>query len=68
MMRKFIAITLICMCAASVSIVQDKQPKPKAQPCTEKVVAANKGKSTKDHKSWEKQVKENEKKWRKHIA
>ena len=68
MIRKFFAIAMICACTANASYAEAKQPKSKVRPRTEILDAASKSTPAKGNKSWEKQKKENEKKWRKHMA
>lgn len=68
MIRNFLAIVMICACTANVSYAESKQPKPKVKPRTEILDASSKSTPAKGNKSWEKQKKENEKKWRKQMA
>ncbi|MBR6978973.1 MAG: hypothetical protein IKH88_03970 [Prevotella sp.] len=67
-MKKYFAIAMVCLFTASMTITQTKPTEAKMKPHTEKFFSADKGKSTKGNKSWEKQKKENEKKWRKQLA
>ena len=67
-MKKFFAIAIICVFTANVTFTQPQQPQAKMKPCSEKLYSADKDKPTKGNKTWEKQKKENEKKWRKHLA
>ena len=68
MMRKFFAIAIVCVFTANASFTQAEQPKAEMLPRSETLYSANQSKPTKANKSWEKQKKENEKKWRKHLA
>ena len=68
-MKKLLAIIIVCVCSASVSMAQDNGQKQKMHPRFELLDSASRSQMMKDrHDWWQKQKKENEKKWKKHVA
>ena len=67
-MKKILAIIMVCVCSANVSIAQNKYPHMRKMPRFEMLDSATRSNLMKERESWAKQVKNNEKKWKKHMA
>ena len=67
-MKKILAIIMVCVCSANVSIAQNKYPHMRKIPRFERLDSATRSNLMKERESWAKQVKNNEKKWKKHMA
>ncbi|MBO4658563.1 MAG: energy transducer TonB [Prevotella sp.] len=67
-MKKILAIILVSVCTVSVSFAQNKHPRAKMMPRFEMLDSASKANFLKARASWGKRVKDNEKRWQKHMA
>ncbi|MBR5084082.1 MAG: energy transducer TonB [Prevotella sp.] len=70
-MKKLLAIVMVCVCSANVSIAQsqNENQSDRFQPRFHMLDSASRSNMMKArHNSWGKSKKENEKKWKKHVA